>query len=77
MHALTSPYPLTLASLKVLVQIFVDRNDTRMEELEADRRQGRPKTKEYLELEARKKSESKEFETGFGESSLYRKIGPS
>jgi hypothetical protein len=69
MHALTSPYPLSLGSLKVLVQIFLDRDDIRMEELEADRRAGRPKSKEFLELEARKTAETKEFETGFGKSS--------
>jgi translation machinery-associated protein 16 len=67
MHAITSPYPLTLASLKVLVQIYIDRDELRMEELEADRRPGRPKPKELLELETRKSIETKEFETGFGE----------
>lgn len=67
MHAITSPYPLTLGSLKVLVQIYIDRDDLRIEELEADRRAGRPKPKELLELETRKSTETKEFETGFGE----------
>lgn len=67
MHALTSPYPLTLTELKEYVEIFLSRDDIRMEELEADRRPGRPKSKEYLELESRKNAETKEFETGFGE----------
>lgn len=49
------------------MQIYIDRDDLRIEELEADRRAGRPKPKELLELETRKSTETKEFETGFGE----------
>lgn len=67
MHALTSPLPLTLASLKALVEIYLERNDLRIAELEGERRPGRPKAKELIELEERRAAESKEYETGFGE----------
>jgi hypothetical protein len=38
-----------------------------MEELQAERRAGRAKGKEQLELEEIKRREEAEFETGFGE----------
>jgi hypothetical protein len=47
--------------------VYIARNDTRIEELTAERRPGRPKEKELLELEDLRKREAKEFETGFGE----------
>ncbi|RSH89268.1 hypothetical protein EHS25_002380 [Saitozyma podzolica] len=64
-HAISSPSPLTLSSLKALIEVYIARNDTRIEELTAERRPGRPKEKELLELEDLRKREAKEFETGF------------
>lgn len=68
MHALEGPEPLTLAELRVLVtDSFIARNDERIAELNAERRAGRPKGKELLELEEVRRVESAEWETGFGE----------
>lgn len=58
---------LTLPELRSLVQdVFLARHDGRIAELEAERRPGRPKAKELLELEELKRVENAEFETGFG-----------
>lgn len=48
--------------------VYLARHDARMAELEGDRRPGRPKAKELLELEEVKKREQSEWETGIGES---------
>jgi hypothetical protein len=60
---------LSLASLKALVaEVFITRNDPRMAELADERRAGRPKMTEHLELEELKRRELAEYESGFGES---------
>lgn len=67
-HALSGPQPLSLPSLRALVSdVYLTRNDERINELEAERRPGRPKTKEHMELEEIRKVEHAEWETGFGE----------
>lgn len=67
-HSLTSPHPLTLASLRALVStVYIARHDARIQELEAERRAGRAKVKEQLELEEQKRREEAEYETGIGE----------
>ena len=69
LHALSSAQPLTLASLKALIaEVFITRNDPRIQELAAERRPGRPKTTEHLEMEELRRREQTEFETGFGMS---------
>ncbi|KAL7423195.1 translation machinery-associated protein 16 [Cryptotrichosporon argae] len=66
LHALSSPHPLTLASLRALVtDVYLARNDERIAELSAERRPGRVKTKEHAELEELKRREEAEWETGF------------
>lgn len=67
LYSLSSPHPLSLASLKALISdVFITRNDVRIEELAAERRAGRPKIKEQLEMEEMKRREQAEYETGFG-----------
>lgn len=66
MHAIDSPSPLTLASLKAVIEVYIGRNDARIEELTAERRAGRPKTTELLDLEERRRLDMTEFETGIG-----------
>lgn len=69
LHALSSSQALSLPSLKALIaEVFITRNDPRIEELTAERRAGRPKTTEHLELEELRRREQTEFETGFGMS---------
>ena len=68
MHALSSASPLTLASLKALVEVYVARNDARIAELIADRRPGRPKQPELLDLEDKRRMDEKEYESGMGMS---------
>ncbi|ORY31416.1 hypothetical protein BCR39DRAFT_450231, partial [Naematelia encephala] len=64
-NSLSSPHPLTVPSLKALVAlVYLTRYDTRIEELVAERRPGRPKAKELSELEEVKARETKEYETG-------------
>ena len=50
--------------------MFITRNDPRIDELAAERRAGRPKTTEHLELEELRRREQTEFETGFGMSTF-------
>lgn len=38
----------------------------RLQELEAERRSGRPKSKEQLDLEEHKRKDKREWTTGFG-----------
>ncbi|OWZ61006.1 translation machinery-associated protein 16 [Cryptococcus neoformans Bt85] len=64
-HSLSSPNPLTLPSLKALItEVYLKRHDPRIEELTRERRPGRPKPKELLDLEEVKKRETGEYETG-------------
>lgn len=66
-HSLSSPNPLTLPSLKALItEVYLKRHDPRIEELTRERRPGRPKPKELLDLEEVKKRETGEYETGMG-----------
>ncbi|KLT44193.1 hypothetical protein CC85DRAFT_234130, partial [Cutaneotrichosporon oleaginosum] len=66
MHSLESPDALTLPQLCALItDTFIARNDERIAELNAERRPGRPKVKELLELEELRRVESAEWETGF------------
>lgn len=70
-HSLSSPNPLTLPSLKALItEVYLKRHDPRIEELIRERRPGRPKPKELLDLEEVKKREAGEYETGMGGSSF-------
>ncbi|WWD04720.1 hypothetical protein V865_002791 [Kwoniella europaea PYCC6329] len=65
LHSLSSPHPLSLASLKALItEVYLARFDSRIEELNAERRAGRPKPKELLELEEIKKREKNDYESG-------------
>jgi translation machinery-associated protein 16 len=54
--------------LKALIDLYISRNDSRIDELTSARRPGRPKEKELLDLEEVRRRELKEFDTGFGES---------
>ena len=66
LHSLSSAAPLSLASLRALIStVYLTRHDPRIAELEAERRAGRPKPKELLELEEVRKREHAEWETGF------------
>ncbi|WVR06232.1 hypothetical protein IAU60_003262 [Kwoniella sp. DSM 27419] len=65
LHALTSPHPLSLDSLRALItEVYLARHDDRIDELVNERRPGRPKAKELLELEEVRKREKAEYETG-------------
>jgi translation machinery-associated protein 16 len=46
--------------------VFITRNDPRIEELSQERRAGRPKVTEQIELEELKRRELAEYESGFG-----------
>ncbi|TXT13432.1 hypothetical protein VHUM_00799 [Vanrija humicola] len=66
LHSLSGPAPLSLPSLRALISdVFLTRNDDRIAELTAERRPGRPKDKELLELEELRRVEHAEWETGF------------
>ncbi|EIW73612.1 hypothetical protein TREMEDRAFT_59788 [Tremella mesenterica DSM 1558] len=66
LHSLSSASPLSLPSLRALiVDVYLARNDARLHELEAERRPGRPKFKELVDLEEIKRVEWAEWETGF------------
>lgn len=68
LHSLSGPAALSLTSLRALISdVFLTRNDDRIAELTAERRPGRPKDKELLELEELRRREHAEWETGFGE----------
>ncbi|WWD18354.1 hypothetical protein CI109_102804 [Kwoniella shandongensis] len=65
LHSLSSPHPLTMSSLKALItEVYVTRNDARINELRAERRPGRPKQNELLVLEEFRRKERHEYETG-------------
>jgi translation machinery-associated protein 16 len=71
MQQLESAEPLSLPQLHELVsRAFIGRNDARMAELESERRPGRPKAKEHLDLEELKRVEESEYASGFGELQL-------
>ncbi|GMK57254.1 hypothetical protein CspeluHIS016_0400880 [Cutaneotrichosporon spelunceum] len=66
MHALEGPEAITLPQLRALItDAFIARNDERIEELTLERRAGRPKAKELLELEEVRRVENAEWESGF------------
>ena len=68
LHSLTSAYPLSLISLRALIsEVYLTRHDLRLSELERERRAGRPRSKEHLELAESRRKENAEWETGFGE----------
>lgn len=72
-HSLTSPHPLTLPSLRALIStVYLARHDARIAELDAERRAGRAKVKEQLELEEQRRREEAEYETGIGEYCLLQ-----
>lgn len=61
----------TVESLHRLVQdLFLQRWDDYLEELQKARRAGRPKSKEQVEVEEIKRQEEAEYDSGFGVSSL-------
>ncbi|TYJ51983.1 hypothetical protein B9479_007428 [Cryptococcus floricola] len=65
LHSLSSPNPLTLESFRALVsEVYLKRNDPRIDELLAERRAGRPKQKELLELEEFRRRERSEWDSG-------------
>jgi translation machinery-associated protein 16 len=65
---MTSAHPLSLPSLHALIAtVYLARHDDRIAELENERRPGRPKAKELLELEDVRKRERSEYETGIGQ----------
>lgn len=79
MQHVTSATPMTLTELRALVYDgFIGRNASRIAEFEAERRAGRAKVKEHLELEELRRVEEAEWESGFGEydqESSTRKLG--
>lgn len=65
--ALSSGHPQSVESIKELItDVYLARFDERINELQAERRPGRPKAKEQSELEEKKKEEEAEYETGLG-----------
>ena len=71
LHSLSSPEPLTLSALReLIVDVYLIRSDPRIQELESERRQGRPKSAELIELEETRRRERAEWETGLGGSRL-------
>ncbi|WVQ72948.1 hypothetical protein IAR50_002510 [Cryptococcus sp. DSM 104548] len=65
LHSLSSPNPLTLESFRALVsEVYLKRNDPRIDELLAERRPGRPKQKELIELEEFRRRERAEYDSG-------------
>ena len=52
----------------MIEEVFITRNDPRIAELAAERRAGRPKLTEHIELEELKRRELAEYESGFGAS---------
>jgi translation machinery-associated protein 16 len=52
----------------LIEEVFITRNDPRIAELAAERRAGRPKLTEHIELEELKRRELAEYESGFGAS---------
>ncbi|RXK41655.1 hypothetical protein M231_01155 [Tremella mesenterica] len=76
LHSLSSASPLSLPSLRALiVDVYLARNDARLHELEAERRPGRPKLKELVDLEEIKRVEWAEWETGFATLKLRASLG--
>lgn len=67
LRVVSSPEPLSLQQLRALItDAYISRNDERIAELIAERRPGRPKEKELINLEELKRSELQEWATGFG-----------
>lgn len=68
-HSLiTSPEPLTLPQLRGLItDVYLARLDDEVNQLVAERRAGRPKSKDLVDLEEIKRREAAEWVTGFGE----------
>ncbi|ORX40219.1 hypothetical protein BD324DRAFT_616940 [Kockovaella imperatae] len=65
LHSLPSSHPLSLPALRELItDVYLARHDARISELEGQRRSGRPKDKELIDLEEIKKREQAEWETG-------------
>ncbi|KAK4685432.1 translation machinery-associated protein 16, partial [Tremellales sp. Uapishka_1] len=65
LHSLSSAAPLSLPSLRALIaDVFLTRNDERIAELTKERRAGRPKGKELLEMEELRRREWSEWATG-------------
>lgn len=67
LHSVSSPHPINIPSLQALVELYIGRNDIRLQELESERRAGRPKSKEQLDFEEHKRKENNEWATGFGQ----------
>lgn len=61
----------------LVTNVFLTRNDARIAELESERRAGRAKVKEHVDLEELKRVENSEWETGFGECSCEASISHS
>jgi translation machinery-associated protein 16 len=55
----------------LISEVYLTRHDDRIAELTAERRAGRPKDKELLDLEELRRKEWAEWETGIGESAAY------
>ncbi|WVQ81066.1 hypothetical protein IAT38_003173 [Cryptococcus sp. DSM 104549] len=65
LHSLSSQHPLSLESFRALIsEVYIKRHDPRIDELVEERRPGRPKPKELLELEELRSRERTEYETG-------------
>ncbi len=58
-------HPMQTDEILALVKQFIERNDTELSELKADRRPGRPASTRQTLLEQQKKQEQGEFESGF------------
>lgn len=58
-------HPLEVEKIQSLVREYVERNDTEIEQLKAERRQGRPPSSRQTMFEQQKQADEKEFESGF------------
>jgi translation machinery-associated protein 16 len=76
MQQVQSATALSLPELRALIsETFLGRNDARVAELNAERRPGRPKLKEHLDLEELRRVEEAEWDSGFGEYNKEEECG--
>ena len=58
-------HPLDIEYIQSLIKKYIERNDTEIDQLKAERRQGRPPSSRQTLFEQQRKTDEKEFESGF------------
>ncbi|KAK5734336.1 translation machinery-associated protein 16 [Elasticomyces elasticus] len=66
--------PLDVAAIQAIIVEFLKRNDEEIEQLKSERRAGRPPSTRFTILEQEKKSEGKEYESGFWVPNLQDEV---